>query len=214
MVYVPLSVAAECRRTPGQELLGQIRTGDLLAFRGRWPHSRLIEWWTTSEYSHVATAWWMDAGEDGHVLCVIEALESLSGGHVQVQRLDRYLAECAKASCGVDWFKTEGWNGERSFVLDRQQRERIALYQLRHLSESYASDAQMLWSFVRLNQVIRSTFGLPANLNAERWFCSELRAHGLHAAGALPTSPEDEAVTCPGECVKFMCEHFQCVLLP
>jgi hypothetical protein len=53
-------------RTDYQKIRGQIKTGDILLFRGRHPLSRVIEWISGAPYSHVAflTKW------DGRVIAM------------------------------------------------------------------------------------------------------------------------------------------------
>jgi hypothetical protein len=151
------------------EAESQIRTGDMLLFRGAGPVSRFIQRWTCSRYSHAGVAVWVPA--NGYKrLCVMEALW-LHG--VRLFPLDLYVKE-------------RGWQSDWFTVTDPQvNREAVGSYVLKQLGKRYVSFGQMLLSFGWATRWLRNFLGLPLSrdLDPDRFFCSELCAEALYYAG-------------------------------
>lgn len=172
-----------------------IRNGDVFLFR-RSPSlfGRLIRLWTQSPFSHVGIALWVQV--DGtRRLCILEALEGVG---VRLHPMDRYLEECQRQGCLIDWYQ----------VTDPAiNRDRIAGYALDQWGARYAHPLQFVWSWGRLSTRLRRWLGLTADTDPERWFCSELVAAALKHAGYVPDSDLDldPAETEPGMVALFPC---------
>jgi len=167
-----------------------IGNGDLLFFRGRWLHSRFIQRWTKSVYSHVGIALWVHA--DGRErLCVIEALE---GHGVRVFPLREYL-ERGEA---IDWF---------AIVDATIDRDKVAGWALDKWGLQYASARQLFRSFVTLP--ICTWLGLPTRIDRNRWFCSYYAAQALRSGGWRPALDDHVApeLAAPGDVALFPCLH-------
>ncbi len=166
----------------------RIGNGDLLFFRGRFLHSRVIQRFTRSVYSHVGIALWVQA--DGRRrLCVIEALE---GHGVRVFPLREYL-ERGEA---IDWFQ---------LVDESIDRDRVAGWALDKWGLAYASARQLFRSFITIP--LCNWLGLPTRIDRNRWFCSYYAAQALRAGGWQP--PDDDAtppeLAAPGDVALFSC---------
>ena len=86
-----------------------IENGDVLLFRGSLLHSRIIQRWTRSVYSHVGLALWIRT--DGvKRLMVIEAME---GRGIQLFPLSEYL----QRGDHVDWFAITDESIQRDKVI-------------------------------------------------------------------------------------------------
>lgn len=166
----------------------QIGNGDLLFFRGRLLHSRLIQRWTRSVYSHVGIALWVHA--DGRErLCVIEALE---GRGIQVFPLREYLQQGE----AVDWFQ---------LVDDSIDRDKVAGWALDKWGLQYASARQLFRSFVTIP--LCNFLGLPTRIDRNRWFCSYYAAQALRHGGWIPARDDDvrPELAAPGDVAFFPC---------
>jgi len=168
----------------------RIASGDVLLFRGSLLHSRIIQRWTRSVYSHVGLALWIKA--DGvQRLMVIEARE---GSGVRLFPLSEYLAR----GDHVDWFaitdsglsreKTIGWGMDR-------------------LGRAYASPWQFLRSFGLVSKRLSNWLGLPTKVDQDRWFCSWFAAQALRAGGWVPSPSDDQPPEkcTPGDIALFTC---------
>jgi hypothetical protein len=174
-----------------EEARQQIANGDLLFFRGTALHSRIIQRWTRSCYSHVGVALWVKAAGRRDRLCVIEAIE---GRGIRVEPL-RIQLEQGNA---VDWFQ---------LVDGSIDRERVADWALDRWGLEYASARQLLRSFVTVP--LCSLVGLPTRIDKDRWFCSYFAASALRHGGWNP--PADDRVppelAAPGDVALFTCLH-------
>lgn len=168
----------------------QIQNGDVLLFRGSLLHSRIIQRWTRSVYSHVGLALWIRT--DGvKRLMVIEAME---GRGVQLFPLSEYL----QRGDHVDWFAIT----EKSI-----QRDKVVAWAMARLGRDYASPWQFLRSFGFLTKRIANYLGLPTKVDHNRWFCSWFAAQALRAGGWVPPANErlpPELYT-PGDIALFPC---------
>lgn len=166
----------------------RIHTGDLLFFRGRLLHSRLIQCWTKSVYSHVGVGIWLEAGPIRR-LFVAEALE---GRGVQLFPLSRYLS----AGESVDWFA----------VIDESfDRDYAAGWALAQVGLKYASIWQMLRSFGLISKWIADHLGLPTKIDRDRWFCSCYAIRLLEAGGVAFSEAIDPSLTPPGGVAFLTC---------
>ena len=168
----------------------QIENGDVLLFRGSFLHSRFIQRWTRSVYSHVGLALWIHT--DGvRRLMVIEAME---GRGIRLFPLSEYL----QRGDHLDWFR----------VTDESvQRDKVVAWAMARLGRDYASAWQFLRSFGFLTKRIANLLGLPTKMDRNRWFCSWFAAQALRAGGWSPPEPErlpPEQYT-PGDISLFPC---------
>lgn len=170
----------------------QILPGDILLFRGRLLHSRVISRWTRSVYSHVGIA---------HRPCSagctsLDVLEAREGSGVVTLPLRTYLEQGVE----VDWYRI----GDPS--INRQAVVRWAWHRRGH---RYASYRQILRSFVTLP--IAEFFGLDTQIDRGRWFCSWFAAEALAAGGWNPAGDDATPahLTSPGAVSLFPCLHRQ-----
>lgn len=168
----------------------QISNGDVLLFRGSWLHSRIIQRWTRSVYSHVGLALWIQT--DGvKRLMVIEAMERRG---VQLFPLSEYLAR----GDHVDWFA----------ITDAQiERPKVVAWGMARLGRDYASAWQFVRSFGFFTKRIANSLGIATKVDRNRWFCSWFAAQALRAGGWIP--PETDRLPpeqyTPGDISLFSC---------
>ncbi len=168
----------------------QIENGDVLLFRGSLLHSRIIQRWTKSVYSHVGLALWIRT--DGvKRLMVIEAME---GRGVQLYPLSEYLQK----GDHVDWF---------AITEDSIQRDKVVAWAMARLGRDYASPWQFLRSFGFFTKRLANLLGLATKVDPNRWFCSWFAAQALRAGGWVP--PESERLppeqSTPGDISLYSC---------
>lgn len=158
------------------EIMEQARVGDLVFFSGRKLFSRLIQFRSGSEWSHVAVVILARNKELGIEPQIVESLEG-----VGVRSLP--LAE---------W---RSWNGKVALgrvSLFANDRRAIADYAASKVGGKYASHWQFLRSFSLIWSRIHRLFGIPDDRDRSRYFCSELAAESLEACSRyklLPKSP-------------------------
>ena len=161
-----------------------IQSGDVIAFEtSRWSlFSQLISLWTRSRYSHVGIVMKVHGR-----LAVIEALEGVG---VRIHPLSRLVT-----TRRLDWFK-----------LDRDQVNRIALVgdALSHWGQRYASPWQFIRSFSVITKRILDKWGLPNDVNTERFFCSEFVMHAMRRGGYQGDAPAS-ARTTPDDITRLPC---------
>lgn len=166
----------------------QIRSGDVLLFKGAgfWP--RLIRWRTGSEFTHAALA----------VRCFgrLALFEAHERRGVRLFPLSRYL----QAGRRIHWFALD----------DRQvtSRAKIVAHCLAHWGNRYASLRQFLRSWGWLSRWIAGRRRLPADADPTRDFCSELVMAALIAAGlkaAQGAGLPPPARTTPGDLAALSC---------
>jgi uncharacterized protein YycO len=178
------------------EVAEQIQTGDIFLCRGSvWWGAKIIRLKTQSVYSHVGVAIWITA-DSCRRLAILEA--TYRG--VRMFPLDLYLVHCQRWKTQVDW-----WVVTDSSI----NREKIASYCLKQWGKPYASLWQLFWSFGWLGSLFRKCSGFSADLEKDRFFCSELVASALRAAGWVPPpgdpSDREPALTDPGVVALFPC---------
>jgi hypothetical protein len=165
-----------------------ISPGDLLLFRGGLLHSRAIQRWTRSVYSHVGIA---------HHPCSVgqsslDVLEAREGTGVITQPLRSYL----ERGDAVDWFRIT------DPTIDRFE---VVRWAWDRRGKRYASYQQLVRSFVTLP--IAKWLGLDTCIDRGRWFCSFFAAEALRAGGWVP--PGDDALpnhlASPGGVALFPC---------
>lgn len=186
-----------------QHIHNKIQTGDVFAFRGTALHSRIIQLWTRSVYSHVGIALWVKA-DSLERLCILEALEGVG---VRLHPLDICLQQCSRDGVVVDWYT----------VTDPTiQRDKIAAYALAQWGKRYASALQFARSFGWFGSLVRRWLGLPANREPERFFCSQLCAAALLHAGyqADAADATEPALTDPGAVTLYPCLQRRGVISP
>lgn len=173
-----------------EEARGAIETGDLLFFRGRLLHSRFIQIWTRSVYSHVGVAVWIEVGPIRR-LFVVEALE---GKGVRLYPLSRYISDGAD----VDWFAVT----DQTF-----DRKKAASWALAQVGLKYASPWQMLRSFGLITKWVCDSLGLPTKIDSDRWFCSCYAVRLLMAGEVQFDEHVDPSLTPPGKVALLTCLH-------
>lgn len=171
-----------------EEARHAIETGDLLFFRGRLLHSRLIQFWTRSVYSHVGVAVWLESGPIRR-LFVVEALE---GKGVRIYPLSRYLS----AGADVDWYAVTDSAFDRTGA---------AAWALAQVGLHYASPWQMLRSFGLITKWLCDNLGLPTKIDSNRWFCSCYAVRLLMAGGIEFDETIDPSLTPPGRVALLTC---------
>lgn len=148
-----------------------IQPGDLFLFRGRLLHSRVIQRWTRSVYSHVGIAHRpCTAGQE-----CLDVLEAREGSGVITQPLRYYL----ERGDHVDWFSIT------DLTIDRSE---VVAWAWERRGKRYASYQQLLRSFVTLP--LAQLLGFDTKIDQGRWFCSFFAAEALQAGGWIPPSDE------------------------
>jgi hypothetical protein len=160
------------------EVRPELRTGDVLCFRGRKLGSALIRWVTASRYSHVGLVYCFE----GRVYC-LEAVASGVRLIIMSELVRRYAG-------GIDYFAIPEAN--------LQQREGAIGFAFEQLGKLYnraglARFIWFLWSGSRVRRRSRAR---------NQWFCSEIvneayRRQGLPLVTVTSayTSPEDIATS-------------------
>lgn len=174
------------------DVQSEIQPGDILLFRGRLIHSRIISRFTRSVYSHVGIAHRPhSAGVES-----LDVLEAREGAGVITFPLHKYL----QAGIAVDWYRI----GDTSI-----DRDAVVRWAWERRGNRYASYRQILRSFVTLP--LAELLGLDTEIDKGRWFCSWFAASALAAGGWAPAA--DDAVpahlTTPGGVALFPCLHRQ-----
>ena len=177
-----------------EHLQDRISDGDIFAFEGTAFHSRLIQYWTRSVYSHIGLAVWVEMG-GVRQLCILEAME---GAGVRLQPAAEYLRLCEREGCRVDWYAIV------DPVIDRAK---VVNYARSRWSLRYVSFYQFLVSFGWLIPKIRKLLGKPVELHQDRDFCSKLAAAALLEGGYQPINGEavNPVFTDPGALTRFAC---------
>lgn len=179
------------------DVQSQILPGDVLLFRGRLLHSRVISRWTRSVYSHCGIAHRpASAGETS-----LDVLEAREGSGVITFPLATYI----ESGVEVDWYRIGDPHIDRDAVVRWAWLRR---------GNRYASYRQILRSFVTLP--IAEFFGLDTQIDKGRWFCSWFAAEALMAGGWRPAQDDHTPthLTSPGGVSLFPCLHRQGPLTP
>lgn len=170
----------------------QIRTGDLLFFRGHSLWSWLIKLWTRSRVSHVGRAAWGEfCGE--RILFVVEAVEGVG---VRLARVDDLLRHGEQ----IDWYRL------RTRLPDRTLQPEVGVrYLLSLVGRSYASPWQFVRAFSVGGRLVGRWLDLPVDTDPERFFCSEAVAASLLRDGYEDSSLGDPASLNPGDLQELPC---------
>ncbi|MBI2900017.1 MAG: hypothetical protein HYY17_07515 [Planctomycetes bacterium] len=181
------------RRLRYDEVGGQIRTGDLLFFRGRGPFSRLIRWMSYSVYSHMGIA----ARWAGHLL-VFQSHIPTGVEVVPARRIVfRYDGQ-------VDWWTVKPEHDGR---LDR---DRLLSAAVGELGKPYSFLGLVALGFKLLGGKIagrRDPVALP-----EGYFCSQFVSACYREAG-LDLAPDvEDSCTSPGAIVRSGIVEMKAVL--
>lgn len=168
--------------------VSDVRDGDVLLFRkSRSAFGRFIRLFTAAAESHAALAVWASVAGVRQPC----ALESIEPGGVRLYPLARYVHEIT-----IDRYLPRDGHGWLA-----------AAFGFRQLGQPYVGPRQFLISFGAFTRRVRKLLGRePANLDPRRWFCSELVAAALSAAGyRLPKTPWElvPADLAKLECLKF-----------
>lgn len=154
---------------------------DVVAFSGRRVWSRLIELRSWSRYSHVGIVCELDGDE-----WVIEALEGKGVRFVPLRV----------------WYQ---WGGDvTAFRFDpaifgSQERQAVIDFAKARIGCDYCSPWQFLRSFGFATRWLLRLLKVRVDLEAERWFCSELVAAAIEAHG--PCGTYEPAEMTPGDVV-------------
>ncbi len=175
-----------------------IKSGDMAGFKGRSKYAWLIGLNTFSDWSHFGIFVWVKFDENESRLFILEAVAKYG---VRLISFEDAAAGCQVSGEKIYWFKLDPLHDlNRPILVD---------YASRQLGKRYASPAQMVFSFGWLTRFIRYLCGRPAaDLDPNRFFCSELGAAALQAIGVrtrkIPAemSPadlaEEPALLCQG----------------
>jgi hypothetical protein len=156
---------------------------DVVAFSGTRVWSRLIRLRSRSRYSHVGLVCEIDGDE-----YVLEALERKGVRLVPLSV----------------WFTWSGSVTALRFdpdVVGDVDRQRIIDFAKARLGQEYASPWQFVRSWGLITRAVCRWLGVRVDLEATRWFCSELVAAALESADArLPKAPSEMT---PGDVVNL-----------
>lgn len=170
------------------EVEKSIKPGDILLFRGRLLHSRIIQRWTKSVYSHCGIV----HRPCTQGVCELDVLEAREGSGVRTHPIRKYLEQ----GIAVDWYAIT------DPAIDRASVVRWAWQRRGH---RYASYRQIVRSFVTLP--LAQMLGLDTQLDRHRWFCSFFASEALIAGGWQPPTDEEfrAHLTSPGGVALFPC---------
>lgn len=149
-----------------EDLMKEAEPGDLLFFGGERWWSKLIKLRTWSRWSHVGMV--VDKDNEGRVL-VCEALEGYGVRTVDAE----------------EWMTWKGSIGLGEVLMRIEAKRMSADYMLSQVGMRYASPRQFIRSFSFLWRRIAKFIGLPADTDANRWFCSELVAAAIQSADQI-----------------------------
>ena len=166
------------------QLIQKARVGDLLFFSGRRWWSRLIRLRTASRWSHVGIVSHVEPSKrpGGNLVIVTEALE---GKGVITQPADV-------------WRFWDGTVAVGYVARTEPVRQAAAAYARGQEKCLYASPRQFVRSFSFLWAKLTGALDIPADINARRWFCSELAAAALNITGTVDL-PKEPARMQPGD---------------
>ncbi len=168
-----------------------IGDADLFLVQGRRFHSRVIQFWTQSQWSHACMAMWIETGA-GRFLTVMEAKE---GSGVQPYPLKRLL----KLGYRVDWFRVDDPGIDRGAMVHAA---------LEEWGDQYASWWQLLRSFSLIGRRFADWMGWPTRVSGSGFFCSWFYMHKLLNYGKYRLDPDEELVPeqmSPGDLVRLPC---------
>lgn len=168
-----------------------IGDADLFLVQGRRFHSRVIQFWTQSQWSHACMAMWIETGA-GRFLTVMEAKE---GSGVQPYPLKRLL----KLGYRVDWFRVDDPGIDRGAMVHAA---------LEEWGDQYASWWQLLRSFSLIGKRFADWMGWPTRVSGSGFFCSWFYMHKLLNYGKYRHDPDEELVPeqmSPGDLVRLPC---------
>lgn len=168
-----------------------IKTGDGLFGSGAWPMSRLIQWYTGHEISHVGIACWVAFNGNPPILCMFEAME---GRDVRIIPLEKVLRTTYWPSGGKLYHKKllEPYNGKE-----------LMEYCTEHWLDAYAGTYQFILGISPRLRKIRSMLGKSLDTDENRMHCSELIADGLQEQEH--EFNKDTALITPGELFDCSC---------
>lgn len=169
-----------------KEMREQIKTGDVLTFRGKWFSSKLIRWWTKQNVSHVGFALWLRFGEETEDrLCILESMEP---GGIRILPLsivfNNYGIMYWQKLIGLDGHEVIGWA-------------------LQQWGKPYASWLQFLSIISPRIRKLREKLGFAEKVGEERFHCSELVTRALEFGGYEHN--KEPAFTTPGDVQIFPC---------
>lgn len=170
-----------------EDVASEIQPGDVFLFRGNRLHSRVIQRFTRSVYSHVGIAHRpQTSGAES-----LDILEAIEGRGVQTFPMWRYL----QRGDLVDWYTITDQSIDRSAVVRWAWERRGA---------RYASWRQFGRSFLYLP--FCELLGLDTRVDNGRWFCSFFAAEAIKAGGWTPPGDlVDSHLTSPGGVALFPC---------
>lgn len=185
-----MSFALQLYQPPGDNVghPQEIETGDVLLFSGRSWWSRCIRARTRSKWSHVGIAVRLLTPLSIATRCYV--IEAIEGHGVRVVPF-------------ASWLKWDGEIQRLQPALNGEQRLDVVRFALHHWGCPYSSPLQFVRSFGLLTTWLCRCLGLTKfDIERRRFFCSELVAGALHAAGCkLPKPP---AAMSPADIAEFL----------
>jgi hypothetical protein len=195
-----------------------IQPGDVLMFSGR----KLFSWviriraWllgmgANSKWSHCGIAVRMVTEFDRVALtCPLWVdLDDEQSGDAEARQpvrtlcvVESYEGQGVRVVPFTEWLK---WSGEIRVLkhdLTAAKREKMISFALRHWGNPYSSFFQFANSFGAITRRLRRAVGWNADIESNRFFCSELVAAALHAAGIK--LPQPAATMTPGDVAEFL----------
>lgn len=140
-----------------EDVRGEIRDGDILLYKGQTVVSRLIEFFTRSEYSHAGiAAWWNER------LMVVEATHK--GVFVDTLRrsIGRYNGD-------VEW-----WSCKKEIKIDQPARNQMVKYAQKLLGSEFAFGGLLLFPCKQIICFVIDLFKRGPLRKVKRFFCSSL----------------------------------------
>lgn len=151
------------------EIRDEIRTGDLILFKGRSFWSRVIQFRTLSRFSHCGFALWLHDEDHKHRrLMLVESKEAIGARMVP-------LTDAMRRGSDVHWFPLEDY--------DEVDRDAVFVFTMTSLGSPYAPVWQFVRSFGLVTRWLCDRWHINANIAGRSRFCSEYVAEALKWMG-------------------------------
>ena len=151
------------------EVFSFIRSGDLLAFSGTEATSRVIRFWSSSKYSHVALAIWVGPPVNRLAVC-----DAVPGEGVRLVPIESFTTWPGL----VEHFHTE--------ILNRERMVESALSRWMH---PYPNKRQLLRSFGSITRRLHDWLGTREDLDLMAVHCAEHISNCLLDCGVTLPKP-------------------------
>lgn len=195
----------KCIKTEYKDVCGKIQSGDIIAFSASTPISKIINWLTCSNVSHIGIVLKSETSTDetlesDNTAVIVEATKSLSktllgliGKTSTGVRQTEINTRIHQHNGSVWWLPLSSQDREKldlqklTGFLQNQEGERGKPYDLWQAMKSAVDSIPLLRRIPLLHKLVHN------DENHEKFFCSELVAAALETGGVLPNINTSEA---------------------